>query len=338
MAKPEHVKQFGKEERMRFDLSQLPSYRQLPVKEGAPPGSSWGLFGDDDQVGCVNLLTPEMVKEAARLVHKGAVYPLSLPIDLPKPAMLGRKTLRHYLLEEGGGMVRDDYYDDFWPQASSQWDGLRHFRHPHHGFYNGTPDSAISQEEGSKLGIELWARRGLVGRGVLLDLERHLRQRGTPLDPRTAIAIGKDTLEACARAQSVEIRLGDILLLRSGWLRWYLEEATPEERERLGSDPSAATLAWPGIGPAEEMLEYLWDRHVAAVAADNPSVEVWPPQTGLLHMDLIPLLGMLMGELWYLEELAADCAQDGVYEFMLTSAPLHVPGGVASPPNALAIK
>ena len=100
-------------------------------------------------------------------------------------------------------------------------------------------------------------------------------------------------------------------------------------------------LRAPGIGPDEEMAAYLWDLHIAAVAGDNPSLEAWPPgpeSGGFLHFRLIPLLGMNIGELWYLEDLAADCAQDGVYEFMLTSAPLNVPGGVGSPPNALAIK
>ena len=100
-------------------------------------------------------------------------------------------------------------------------------------------------------------------------------------------------------------------------------------------------LRFPGIGPDEEMASYLWDLHIAAVAADNPALEAWPPgpeSGGFLHFRLIPLLGMNIGEFWYLEDLAADCAQDGVYEFMFTSAPLNVPGGVGSPPNALAIK
>jgi len=100
-------------------------------------------------------------------------------------------------------------------------------------------------------------------------------------------------------------------------------------------------LRAPGIGPVDEMAEYLWDLHVAAVAADNTSLEAWPPGSesgGFLHFKLIPHFGMPIGELWWLEDLGADCAADGVYEFMLTSAPLNVPGGVGSPPNALAIK
>ena len=325
---------------MAFDPRNLPSYRQLPVKKGAPKGAAWGLFGDDDELGCLNLLTPDRVLEAARLVRKGLVFPLNLPIDQPNPPMFGRGTPLHHLLEEGGGVARDDYLDNFWPQASSQWDGLRHIRHPRDGFYNGVKDEQISLEEGSKLGMENFARRGIVGRGVLLDVERYLQQQGMPLDPRSSTVIRPGALEACARAQDVDVRPGDILIVRTGWLRWYLEDATTEQRQAMGGDAMAGALQAPGIGPAEEMAAYLWDLHIAAVAGDNPSVEPWPPtaETGFLHFRLIPHLGMPMGELWYLEDLATDCAEDGVYEFMFTSAPLNVPGGVGSPPNALAIK
>jgi hypothetical protein len=94
------------------------------------------------------------------------------------------------------------------------------------------------------------------------------------------------------------------------------------------------------LAQSEDTLRFLWDRHFAAVASDNTSVEVWPPDTtfGFLHRTLIPLFGMPLGEMFNLEPLAADCAADGVREFFFTSAPLNKLGGVASPPNALAIK
>ncbi len=325
---------------MAFGVDNLPSYDQLPVKEGAPKRSAWGLFGGDDQLGCLNLITPDKAVEAAKLVRRGAVFPLNLRIDEPSPPLYGRGAPKHHLIGEGGGVGRDDYLDSFWPQASSQWDGLRHIRHPRDGFYNGVKDEEIVTGDQGKLGIEHFARKGIVTRGVLLDIDRFLREKGTPLEMDSSDMITKDQLDACMRAQKVEVRRGDILLIHTGWLRWYLEEATPEQRQRMGGDPEAGALRAPGVGPAEEMAEYLWNLHVAAVASDNTSVEAWPAtqQTGFMHFRLIPLLGMPMGELWYLQDLAADCAEDGVYEFMLTSAPLHVPGGVGSPPNALAIK
>jgi len=318
----------------------LPSYEQLPVKEGAPKGSAWGLFGDEDQLGCLNLVTPQKVVAATKLVRKGTVFALNLRLDLPKPALLDRQSPRHHLLKIGGGIARDDYYDDFWPQASSQWDGLRHIRHPRDGFYNGVPDDEISLEEGSKLGIEHWAKHGIVSRGLLLDVERFLQGQGNPLDPQSSTIIRKKVLAACAEREGVRVEPGDILLIRTGWLRWYLEETTPQQREGIGGTATAGRLAAPGIGPAEEMAEYLWNLHIAAVASDNPALEAWPPtaEGGFLHFRLIPHLGMPIGELWYLEDLATDCEKDGIYEFLLTSAPLHAPGGVASPANALAIK
>jgi kynurenine formamidase len=311
----------------------------LPAKEGAPEGSAWGLFGDDDQLGCLNLLTPERVVAAAKLVRKGVVFPLNLRIDEPNPPLFGRGAPSVHLLEMGEGIARDDYIDNFYPQASSQWDGFRHIRHPRDGFYNSVSADEVVPGTG-KLGIENMAQRGIAGRGVLLDVARHLEKAGHPLDYTLNTLITKDMLSQCAKSQSVAVETGDVLIIRTGWLGWYLNEATVEQKQEMAGE-AMTQLRFPGLGPDEEMAAYLWDLHIAAIAADNPALEAWPPgpdSGGFLHFRLIPLLGMNIGEFWYLEELAADCAADGVYEFMLTSAPLNIPGGVGSPPNALAIK
>ena len=92
--------------------SELPSFADLPN------GRAWGIWGSDDELGCLNLLTPERVVEAARLVRKGAVFPLNLRLDLPDPPLYGRGAVRHTITGEGGD-GRDDYLDNFWPQASS---------------------------------------------------------------------------------------------------------------------------------------------------------------------------------------------------------------------------
>jgi kynurenine formamidase len=322
---------------MAFDVNNLPSYRELPVKPGAPAGSAWGLFGDDDQLGTLNLLTPERVAAAARLVRKGAVFPLNLPVNQPDPPLFGRGAVRQVFLERE--FSRDDYLDNFYPQATSQWDSLRHILHPREGFYNGT-----SREEvvagGGRLGIENMARRGIAGRGVLLDVARYLEGAGQPIDCTVATVIDRSALDGCRAAQGVDVRTGDILLVRTGWLRWYTSVAMPEQKRAISGD-AMTNLRAPGIGPDEEMAKYLWDLHIAAVAADNPALEPWPPgpeRQGFMHFRLIPLLGMPIGELWWLDDLADDCATDGVCESFFTSAPLNVPGGVGSPPNALAIK
>jgi len=176
---------------MTTQIANLPSYSELPVKPGAPQGSAWGLFGDDDQLGCLNLLTPERVVAGAKLVRKGAVFPLNLSIDQPNPPLFGRGAPRVEFVT--GEVHRDDYLDNFWPQASSQWDSLRHILHPRDGFYNGVKANEIVVG-GGKLGIENIARRGIAGRGVLLDVARHLEKSGAPLDYTTATVITKDVL------------------------------------------------------------------------------------------------------------------------------------------------
>ena len=319
-------------------MSNLPSFAELPAKPGNPERSSWGFWGADDELGCLNLLTSERIASAARLVRKGAVFPLNLRIDWPDPPLYGRGAVKHTITGEGGN-GRDDYLDNFWPQASSQWDSLRHIRHPEYGWYNGVRDEQIVAGDGGKLGIDVFARRGIAGRGVLLDVGRYLRAQGRPLDQASSTVITPGDLEACRKSQGTDAQTGDVLLVRTGWLAWYLNETTPEQREEMAD---RNRLQAPGLGPPREMAAYLWDLHVAAVAADNPALEAWPPASrnadGFMHTTLIPLLGMPIGELWHLDDLTADCAADRRYDFFFTSAPLNVPGGVGSPPNALAIK
>jgi kynurenine formamidase len=315
--------------------SRLPAYAELPVKAGAPPGSAWGLFGDADQVGLVNLMTPAKAVEAARLVRRGVTFALNWEFELPRPPLYGRGAFRHTITGRGAG--RDDVIDNFFPQASSQWDGLTHVGHPVYGFYNGVQEADITGRPGTRNGIEHWARRGMVTRGVLLDVARHAAASGQPFAPNETFRIPVALLEATRQAQAVEVRPGDVLLIRTGWIAWYLgtDEA---ERRRISFTPN---LRAAGIAAAQDMAAYLWDLHIAAIAADCPALEAWPPDLqgdGFLHHTLIALFGMPIGELWYLEDLAADCAADGVYEFMFTSAPLNILGGVGSPPNALAIK
>jgi hypothetical protein len=227
-------------------MPNLPSYRDLPVGKGAPDGSAWGLWGPDDQLGTLNLLTPKRTEAAASLVRRGAAFPLNLRVDQPNPPLYGRGEVRQTIVGEGGN-GRDDYLDNFWPQASSQWDSLRHVRHPDDGWYNGVEDGQIVAG-GGKLGIENMARRGIAGRGVLLDVDRYLHSAGRALDHVSSITITVDDLESCRKAQTVDIGEGDILLVHTGWLRWYLSDATSETREAMAD---RSRLRAPGLGPSE---------------------------------------------------------------------------------------
>ncbi len=313
----------------------LPAFDELPARPGAPARSAWGLWGDDDQVGTLNLLTPARVAAAARLVRTGTVFPLNWALELPHPPLFGREALRH-TITRGGPFVNDDVYHDFNTQSSSQWDGLTHYgNRTYHGFYNGVTAAQVTGGADTRNGIQAWARRGIAGRGVLLDYRRWALAQGIVYTPGERHEITVDALGATARAQGVDLGTGDILIVRSGWIEWYL--GLDEQGRAAAATPPHAAV---GVAQGDAMLRYLWDHHVAAVAGDTIAFEAYPdhPEHGFMHETLLGLWGMPIGEMFYLEALADDCAADGVYDFFLTSAPLNKLGGVASPPNVLAIK
>lgn len=317
-------------------MTDLPSYDDLPV---APEGgrSAWGVFGQNDNLGLINLLTPERVADAARLVRRGALFPLNAPLNAFAPTIAsGRGNPRHHVLHTRGTMGFDDVYDNFFPQASSQWDSLGHVGYATNAFYNGATEDEVAS--GSRNTIDHWARHGIAGRGVVLDLVRTMADAGRPYEIGSSATFGVEDLELARQRSGVEFRPGDILLLHTGFCAWYIDQPTPV---RAGVVRAMTT---PGIATGEEMCRYLWDAHFAAVASDTFAVEAFPPPFGqpppggFLHRMLIGQFGMALGELWWTEDLAADCAADGVYEVFLVSAPLNAPGGIGSPPNAIAIK
>jgi kynurenine formamidase len=319
--------------------SKLPKYDDLP---SSPYGgrSGWGIFGDADSAGLLNLQTESSVRAAIGLVRRGAVFPLNAELDAVSPPLAsGRSSVRHRVLHqpEPGFPGLDDVLDNYYPQSSSQWDSLAHVAYSPGSFYNGASDDDILHDRRNT--IDHWARKGIVARGILLDMERALGSSDGSYDPGSAVAFSVADLETARERSGVEFTPGCILLLRTGFLGWYRRQPW-RDRSRFAADPRIA-----GIEHTEEMARYLWDSQVMAIAADNFAVEVWPPAWsrdaapfGFLHRVLIGSFGMALGELWHLDDLAGDCAQDGVYEFCLTSAPLNVSGGIGSPPNALALK
>lgn len=313
------------------------SYHELSLDSKSPPGAAWHVYGSRDELGSINLLTPERVVFAASLVRRGAVFPLNWDLEQPNPALFGRQNLEHSIVDLDPAGT-EDFYDRFYPQASSQWDGLAHIRHPEHGFYQGYTRQEITGLEGSRIGIEHWARRGIAGRFVLADLDRHFAKTGQPIRQDESEAISVQDIDACLADQGVALTPGDILLLRFGWINWY-QTTDDETRERLASTDLFPT---PGLTNSEDTAAWLWDKAVAAVAADNPALEVQPfdegRPDGFLHYRLIPLLGMAIGELFALDDLASDCAMDGQYDGLFVAAPLNKRGGCGSPANAVAIK
>ncbi|MGH7895914.1 MAG: cyclase family protein [Candidatus Binatia bacterium] len=313
-----------------------PPYRDPPVVPGAPAQSAWGLYGSDDEIGALNSLTDEDVAAAATLVRTGKRFRLDLPLDEPAPPFFTREPFRHevfHILDT----VLDDRLDGFFPQGSTQWDALAHCGHPAHGFYNGR--SAEDVRAGA-LGIDGIARRGIAARGVLADVAAFRAARGTPIDPRSSYAITAGELHETLAAQRITLRRGDVLCVRTGWLGWYLGCSRPE-RVEMAARSREHSLALPGLGGGPEMAGFVWDGGVMMLAADTPMVDAYPI-TGefedTMHIAVMALLGIPLGEFFVLDELAAACARDRTYEFFFTSAPLRLRGGIGSPPNALAIK
>lgn len=318
----------------------LPTFAELPIKPEYPTHSAQGVFGEDDQIGTLNLLTPERVAAAAQLVRSGEVFALNWALELPDPPLFGRPALRHTINKRRHN-VFDDVYDNFNTQSSSQWDGLTHFGHMEHGFYNGVTAEQITGAEGTRNGIEHWARRGIAGRGVLVDFARYAAAHDIEFKPGERSPITAQQIRAAADWQGLRFEIGDILLLRTGWIEWY-NTLNLDERTTL-AQPGAFSAC--GIDQSEASLRFLWDNHFAAIAGDHPAFEVYPPLPKadgtpgeMLHSTIIGLWGMPIGEMFTLDALATACAGDGRYECFLTSAPLNKLGGVASPPNALAFR
>lgn len=329
----------------------VPDYAALCARTDAPPGSSWGVFGADDELGTINFLTPERVVAAARCVRRGTVFNLDCPLDAFDPPILAHRHPVRHTVFGNSPYHRDDYLDGFYLQSTTQVDGLRHFRHPAHGFYNGVADAAVAAGS-PRLGIQRYAERGIVGRGVVIDIERYLAQQGERLDHRSGQPIPVATVDAAAAAQGVSFRPGDILLLRTGWMSAYFHDMSPAERRAL-----PARMCAPGLRQGHDTLAWIWDHQFALCAADNFALECHPAaadtpfaaelaaapgmlaaHVGIMHPYMIALLGLAVGELWALDALAEDCARDGVWECLVTVKPLNLVGGVGSPANALAIK
>jgi Putative cyclase len=319
-------------------VDELPSYDDLPECERGGR-SAWGLFGAADNVGLLNLQTPARVAVAAQEIRRGAVFALSAEVGQFDPPMFGRSAARHRIISAPGDPGLDDALDDFNPQSSSQWDSLAHVPYASDAFYNGATKDDITS--GRRNSISHWARRGIVGRAVLLDVPAVLGGSNGEYDPGSPRAFTVSDLEQCRVAAGVDYQPGDVLVLHTGFGAWYLSQDTAG-RERMADD---ATLTAAGIEHTEDMARYLWNSHVCAIVSDNPAVEVWPPDWsresrpfGFLHRTLIGLFGMALGELWWLDDLAKDCREDRRYTMFLSSAPLNVAAGVSSPPNAVAIK
>ena len=313
-----------------FDLAHL--------RATAEKCKNWGRWGPDDEAGTLNFIEPEDVVKASQLVKKGKVFSLGLNFDRfgPQKGLWGNRfNPIHTMLATGTDAVAGNqdagglrYADDMVSlplQCGTQWDALGHIFYDEQ-MWNGYDARLVDSDGAQKNGIEKVKDR-MFGRGVLLDVARHA---GVDF-LEDGMAMTNDDLNATAEAQGVEIRRGDFVICRTGQMEQRLE--AKDWGGYAGGDA-------PGL--AFETAEWIYEKEIAAICCDTWGCEVRPNETKDAsqpwHWVVIPMIGITMGEIFYLKELAEDCADDGVYEFLFTAPPLPITKGVGSPINPMAVK
>ncbi|MFT4045001.1 MAG: cyclase family protein [Gordonia sp. (in: high G+C Gram-positive bacteria)] len=332
-----------------------------------PENSTWGDWGDDDELGRINLIDEAKVLQGVREVTEGKAFSLSLPLDYPGGSALNQRRyppitkptedLAHnqdtffniVAKDQIDPSLTDVWGDDqvtLWLQYSTQWDALSHqgqlFDADGDGiaepvYYNGyrpgvdivgPKEDAKGDGSGSKsfnfhLGIEHLAEHGVQGRGVLIDLRRHLGDDWQP--------VNYATLSDILKADNVVVEPGDIVLLHTGFATTVLSWAK-------NPDPAKIQAMHPYLDASDDaILQWIIDSQLSALVADNYAVEGWAAQSPEPHT-LLPIhnlclfrLGIPLGELWYLDALATWLREHNRSRFLLTAPPLNLPGVAGSP-------
>jgi kynurenine formamidase len=307
--------------------------------EDAP--TNWGKWGDDDEVGSLNYLGPEQVVAAVKLVSAGKVFTLQRLIGDPKgdPVWPGRTpAVRTQVLDESdwdeggkgaafpGGLHYADDKIDAYLQGSTQYDALGHLWYDGK-IWNGY-DARTTVGGLEKASAQPIAERGIVGRGVLLDMAR-FRGKET-LDKGETFT--HEDLQECARAQGVELRKRDILVIRTNFLQQFHEQG----------DAFYEGFNEPGLVYSPELVQWFQDMEIPNLVTDTIANEVtYDPNNGValvLHCALMRNLGVTLTEIADLEKLATDCAEDKRYEFLYVAAPLKVAKAAGTPVNPVVIK
>ncbi|KAI4638136.1 hypothetical protein J4E93_010445 [Alternaria ventricosa] len=333
------------------DSTKFPTRKELPQIPGAPPEAAW-VWGDNDYIGRLNLLTPTRVAAAAREIRSGEIVPVNLPLNVPNVPAFGREVFQHEIKTLAEGIAYDDVYH-MNTQSGTQWDGFRHFAHiPSGSFYNGTKGSDVTGPNANhKCSIHHWAEHGIAGRGILLDYRGYAYKKGINYDPYDYYPISWQDLYQCGQDQGIDIRPaaqggdikpGDMLFIRSGWKEAY-DSKSDEDRSkaalRHGSGKDGEDgQRYAGVSQEEKILDWLHDSYFASVAGDAPAFEAWPTHENYhLHEYILALWGMPLGEMLDLEKLAQTCREKNRWFFFFTSAPANCPGGVSSHVNGTAI-
>jgi kynurenine formamidase len=313
------------------------------LREAAEKYKNWGRWGDKDEIGTLNHTTPEDIVAAAQLVRKGKVISLALNFDQHGPQgakskypSLGRVNPIHVMLRTGtdaysgvldhrGIRAADDMV--VMPlQCGTQWDGLGHIFYENN-MWNGYDCREVTSAGAQKCGIEK-TKSKMVGRGVFLDLPKVMGKE--VLDD--GYAITNADLDKAAAAHGIKVKRGDYVIVRTGQM---------EAKLKAGSWDGYPGGDAPGL--SFETIDWIQRNQIAAIATDTWGNEVRPNESepGInqpWHWITIPIMGLTMGEIFWLGDLARDCADDKVYEFMFVAPAIPITGAVGSPTNPLAIK
>jgi len=290
---------------------------------------NWGRWGQDDERGALNLIDAAKVRDAAHSVKTGKVYQLALPIQrsgIPLAEHRGtpqRLTLTNHedewMAQGFGGAPGVGFNEDifiFAAHTSTHMDALGHV-YSENKLYNGYPNDQASPFQGAaRCSIDKIG--SVAGRGVLIDVAG---SKGVSVID-SGYAITGDDLATALAEQDVELRVGDIVLIRTGWVEEFLRQ------------PNLDIVSNPGIGM--DGAQFLIDHDVALVGSDNLALEVMPFDKGKflgVHVMLLVEHGIHLIENMNLEELSADRC----YEFLFSVAPLKVTGATGSPVSPFAI-
>ncbi len=329
-----------------------------------PTGSTWGDYGPDDQLGRVNLLTRENTLRAVKEVRQGLRFCLSLPLDIPSTnALNARRQPPEFkaVIREGHVAfnlplskidprrteVNCDEAVTLHMQHSTQWDSFAHMGalfdadadgKPEPVYYNGhhvvnadTGKPRFGSVGAHNLGVEHMAKACMQGRGVMIDLQAHFGQAHKP--------VGYDALMHILDTDGIEVEEGDLVCFHTGYAEGLIEDPRVQ-------NPGVLSMNCAGLdGRDDELKQWITDSGVVALISDNRAVEFEyeglpvgvkrGPLLGIHELCLFKL-GVHLGELWYLSELARWLREHKRHYFLLTAPPLYLPGAVGSPANAIA--
>ena len=304
------------------------------LQELAAAVSNWGRWGDDDELGTLNLIDDAAVARGLAAARTGARIPLAIRLDANGPQLgtiPGRVNPLHSMVAINAPYTGD--VDDFCGsddtltlglQSCTHWDALAHVGYS--GLlYNGFPASSTTAERGAtRCGIH--EVTSIVSRAILLDVARALSHDVLP--PRHMIS--EADLEAAVELAGVNPEPGDIVLVRTGQMTFL--KARDRERYTLGEQPGLTT----------HTIRWLRRHDVAAVATDTLAMEVFPCEDPAVlfpvHMIQLRDMGLTQGQNFDLEGLSAHCAADGSYEMLLVANPEPVTGGTGAPVSPVAVK